>query len=83
MNNLSELKEHIFLKYKKKPKSFDGHSITYAKGITITMDSHFNEEHTLISTYSVTNNSHTSCHTSPELKKLLSTLLSTQERKKC
>jgi len=73
MHSLSELQSHIHMKYKKKPKTFDGIVLTYPK-VSFTLGSSFVDGN-LIEEWTVTQGKQTSIHDSKELKKNLQSIL--------
>tara|TARA_B110000902_G_C14027976_1_gene482897 strand:+ start:299 stop:523 length:225 start_codon:yes stop_codon:yes gene_type:complete len=73
MHSLSELAGLIHTKYGKKPKTFDGLTLTYPK-VAISLGSHF-EEGALTEDWVVTKGKSTSIHTAKELKKNLQSIL--------
>mgnify|MGYP003631218223 FL=1 len=73
MHSLSELASLIHTKYGKKPKTFDGLTLTYPK-VAISLGSHF-EEGALTEDWVVTKGKSTSIHTAKELKKNLQSIL--------
>jgi hypothetical protein len=73
MHSLSELASLIRTKYGKKPKTFDGLTLTYPK-VSISLGSHF-EEGSLTEDWIVTKDKCVSIHTAKELKKNLQSIL--------
>lgn len=77
MHSLAELRTLIHTKYKKKPTSFDGITLTYAKA-SFSLGSSFIEG-SLHEEWKVTKGKTTSIHNSKELKKNLQSILKQME----